>query len=256
MTLMQEQIHRNYTGETIFRVLFRVPGVVLIEGEGKIGKTDCGLWLTEQLLVIPIRENEHLVSSVDDIATNIDTKGRYTQISDSINLKQWMYSNNHRKCYVMDEANEYLTNLRVMSSLNVGFTRLLPQVTKAHCRMIIIGHDFQGIDKNILRHAWCKGMIRKTSLKTAEVISILLPRIYSLKNIPRTNVKFDPYAIAPFTEKPEGKTYFKDTDKQLLWDWSNGKTIKDLGILGMTLNRLVRKYVRGTLENEFNVSQA
>jgi len=253
---MTQQTRLNYSGETIFRVLFRVPGVVLIEGEGKIGKTDCGLWISEKLLKISIRQNETLVSSSEDIASNIDTKGQYKQISDSFSLKQWMYSNNHRKAYLMDEANEYLTNLRVMSALNVGFTRLLPQVTKAHCRMIIIGHDFQGIDKNILRHAWCKGMIRKTGLKTAEVISNLLPRIYSFKNIPRTTVRFDPYAIAPFTEKPEGKLFFKDSDKQLLWTWSSGSTIEKLGIKAMTLNRLVRKYVRGTLENEFHASQA
>jgi hypothetical protein len=253
---MQVQIPRNYGFATIFRVLFRIPGVVLIEGEGKIGKTDLALWITEQMLKISIRQNETIIPSKSDIASNIDTKSYYPQISDSISLKQWMYNNNHRKAFIMDEANEYLTNLRVMSTLNVGFTRLLPQVTKAHCRMIIVGHDFQGIDKNILRHAWCKGMFRKTSLKSAEVISNLLPKTYSFRNIPRTNVPFDPYAIAPFTEKPEGKIFFKDTDRQLLWDWSTGRTIKELNIKAMTLNRLVRKYVRGTLENDFHVSHA
>lgn len=248
----------QYEWKTVVHKLFEVAGVVLVEGIGKIGKTNFALWLSEELQKIAAYDShandfEPIVRK-EDIASNIDTKGYYPQISDLINLKLWMYNNNHRKAYLFDEANEYLTNLRVMSSQNVGFTKLLPQTTKAHCRLIVIGHDFQAIDKNIMRQAWCRGLFRKTDLKTAILVSHLIPRKQRIEQIPLTSISYDPYAVAPFTEKPTSSMYFKDTEKQLLWNWSNGQSIKELNVHCMQLNRLARKYIRQSLENEFHLS--
>jgi len=248
----------RYTWKSILYKLFSVPGVVLVEGVGKVGKTDISLKISKDLTELPSRHSteKDVEPLIRDVASNIDTKGFYPQISDLISIKNWLYLSNHRKLYLFDEANEYLSNLRVMSASNVAFTRLLPQVTKAHARMIVIGHDFGGIDKNVLREAWCKGKFIKTSLKTALLLSNLLSHPIEFRNIEKTTVPFDPYAVAPFTEKPQGVLMFKDSEKETLWKWSNEETMQSLGLKSMQLNRLVRKYVKQSLENDYNVSHS
>jgi hypothetical protein len=251
-----QQLQVRYTWKSVLHKLFNVPGVVIVEGIGKVGKTDFSLKISKDLIELPRRAGEPNEPLIKDVASNIDTKGFYPQISDLISIKNWLYSNNHRKLYLFDEANEYLSNLRVMSASNVAFTRLLPQVTKAHARMIVIGHDFGGIDKNVLREAWCKGKFIKTSLKSALLLSNLFSQAIDFHNIEKTSVPFDPYAVAPFTEKPDGVIMFKDSDKETLWKWVNGATIKDLGLHAMQLNRLLRKYVGQTLENDSHASHS
>jgi len=251
-----QQLQVRYTWKTVLHKLFNVPGVVIVEGIGKVGKTDFSLKIAKDLTELPRRVGEPNEPLIKDVASNIDTTGFYPQISDLISIKNWLYSNNHRKLYLFDEANEYLSNLRVMSASNVAFTRLLPQVTKAHARMIVIGHDFGGIDKNVLREAWCKGKFINTSLKSALLLSNLFSQAIDFHNIEKTSVPFDPYAVAPFTEKPDGVIMFKDSDKETLWKWVNGATIKDLGLHAMQLNRLLRKYVGQTLENDSHASHS
>jgi hypothetical protein len=254
-----QELEIKYTWQTILRALFNVPGVVLIGGAGKSGKTDFGLKISEDLRKIPAlnhnqtnNTNSFLIMSKNDVATNIDTFGYYAQISDLISIKQWLYSNDHRKLYLFDEATEYLSNKRVMSSQNVGFMRLLPQVTKAHARMIVIGHNLLRVDKDLLDEAWCKGVFIKTELKNAQLISNLFPKPFDFHDIKRTSIKFDPYAIAPFSERPVGQVYFKDEDLQTLWKWANGTNYKELGLKPMQLHRKLQKYVLQTLENKLN----
>lgn len=248
------EVQVKHTWNSILYRLFSVPGVVLVEGVGKVGKTDFSLKIAKDLTELPSRHSSktNIEPLIMDVASNIDTKGFYPQISDLISIKVWLYSNNHRKLYLFDEANEYLSNLRVMSSSNVAFTRLLPQVTKAHARMIVIGHDFGGIDKNVLREAWCKGKFIKYSLKNALLITTWCPSGIEFHNVDKTSVPFDPYAVAPFTEKPEGGMIFKDEDKQLLWKWANGSSYKDLGLMPMQLHRRLKKYVLETLKFDLN----
>jgi hypothetical protein len=250
--LKKMEVEVKYTWHSVLYRLFSVPGVVIVEGFGKVGKTDFSLKIAEDLTKLPRRigvTNEPLIK---EVASNINTKGFYPQISDLISIKSWLYSTNYRKLYLFDEANEYLSNLRVMSASNVSFTRLLPQVTKAHARMIVIGHDFGGIDKNVLREAWCKGKFIKSSLKKALLLSNLFSQPIEFHNIRKTLVPFDPYAVAPFTERPEAGVFFKDEDKQLLWKWANGSNYKDLGIKPMTLHRKLQKYILDTLKIDLN----
>lgn len=254
---MQSVIHeRRFTWETILRMLFKVPGVVSIGGPGKSGKTNFALKISEDLQKIPGLERNRTTKQdavlINEVATNIDTFGHYPQISDLVSIKQWLYSNNHRKLYIFDEATEYLSNKRVMSSQNVGFMRLLPQVTKAHARMIVIGHNLLIIDKTLLDEAWCKGVFIKSDLKNAQLFSSLYIKPFDFTNISPTTIKYDPYAVAPFSERPVGQIYFKDEDLQLLWSWANGSTYKELGIYPMQLHRKLKKYVLQTLENQLN----
>lgn len=77
----------------------------------------------------------------------------------------------------------------------------------------------------------------------------------SITAIPGTSVKFDTWDVAPFQEHCKAaKPVFKDKDRQVLWQWSHGKTIKDLGLHKMQINRLVSKFIKESLEKESHES--
>lgn len=228
--------------------LFDHPSVVLIGGVWKSGKTDFALYIAETLQKMPFGNNGQ-EKVVNEVASNIDTKGHYPYIYDLVTLRQWLYATNHRKLYILDEASEHLPSRRAMSSKSVGFISIIPEISKAHGRLLVVGHQLLTIDKTMLDEVWCRGVFLKLGLKKAQLISHLIPRPFAFNNIPRTSITFDPYSIAPFQEQPSGKLLFKDSDQQMLWEWSNGKSYKELNIHSMTLNRLLRKYVKITLEN-------
>jgi len=251
--LIQKSVIKN-RWHYVLHKLFERPSLVLIGGKWKTGKTDFALFIAECLLKLPSWSNPEHKTIVAEVASNIETFGRFPMISDMISLKQWLYGSNKRKLYILDEANIHLPSRRAMSGKSVEFVKLLAEISKAHARIIVIGQDVLSVDKMFLEEIWCRGVFVKESLKKAQLFSTELIRPYTFSNIPPTSIKFNPYAIAPFTEKPSGKVFFKDTDKQVLWDWSHGKSLKELGLHPMALNRLLRKYVRENLENDFHAS--
>jgi hypothetical protein len=251
--LIQKPVIKN-RWHYVLHKLFERPSLVLIGGKWKTGKTDFALFIAECLLKLPSWSNPEHKTIVAEVASNIETFGRFPMISDMISLKQWLYGSNKRKLYILDEANIHLPSRRAMSGKSVEFVKLLAEISKAHARIIVIGQDVLSVDKMFLEEIWCRGVFVKESLKKAQLFSAELIRPYTFSNIPPTSIKFNPYAIAPFTEKPSGKVFFKDTDKQVLWDWSHGKSLKELGLHPMALNRLLRKYVRENLENDFHTS--
>jgi len=240
----------------VLHTLFEKPSVVLIGGHWKTGKTDFALLIAETMLKLPSWFDPEGKTLVTEAASNIDTFGTYPMITDLISLRQWLYGSSKRKLFIFDEANVHLPSRRAMSGKNVAIVQLLAEISKAHARMIVIGQNPMSFDKEFLSDTWCRGIFIKETLKKAQLISHLVNHPYVFENIPPTSIKFDPYAVAPFSERPEGKVFFKDTDKQVLWDWSHGKSINDLNIHAMQLNRLVRKYVRENLETDIHFSQS
>lgn len=240
---------KNYWEYALHR-LFDHPSIVLIGGTWKSGKTDFSLKIAEDLKKI------HYMGTnlIQEVASNIETFGTYPQISDLISLRQWLYGSNRRKLYIFDEASEHLPSRRAMSRKNVGFIQIIPEISKAHARMIVVGHQLLKIDSQLLDDTWCRGAFLKLELKKAQLISYLMPQPYIFDNIPPTTIKFDPYAIAPFTERPPKEEMFKDADLQKLWDWAHGKSWKELFKHPNECNRFVRSNVVKLLEKTFTDS--
>jgi len=239
----------------VLHKLFDYPSIVLIGGRWKTGKTDFALFIAECLLKMPYGQGEGMM--ISEVASNIKTDNpNFKYIYDLVSLRNWLYESNCRKLYIFDEASEHLPSRRAMASKTVNFVQLIPEISKAHARMIVIGHQLLTIDKTFLDEVWCRGVFIKLGLKKAQLFSSLLTRPYTFSNIPPTSIKFDPYAIAPFTETPSGKLYFKDEDKQLVWRWLNGESYKQLGVHNMKLNRIVKKILRFYMENELHITHA
>jgi hypothetical protein len=230
--------------------LFDLPSsFVLIIGDWKTGKTDFALLIAERLLELGI---------VSEVASNIQTEDpRIMFISDLPTLKSWLHGSRKRKLYIFDEAGMHLHRRRSMSKKNVSFMTLLPEISKAHARMIAITQNPSAIDAELLSPVWCKGIIIKTSKYYARIISELFPsdqKVFEFYPVPKTNIPFDPYAIAPFklSAPVDVPASIKDKDLQILWEWSvNNKSCRDMNIHPMTLNRIVKPFVKQILMERY-----
>jgi len=233
--------------QNILTKLFNKPSIVIIGGSWKTGKTDFGLKISEDCMNLDL---------ISECASNIDTEDFYPQLTNLVDVKQWLYRNKARKLYIFDEASEHLPNTRGMSGKSVGIKSLIPQISKAHGRMIVIGHNINKVDKEVYDKTWCRGLIMKPltpyCYKPAILYSDFFPRPLKISEISPTKIKFDPYSLAPFTEKPENGVFLKDADKQLLLNWAHGSNYKALGLMPMQLHRKLKAYVLNSLEAELN----
>lgn len=228
--------------DSALRKIYGFPSLSLIGGVWKTGKTDFSLYLVENLLELGI---------ITKVASNIQTEDNRVKFLSSLEeLKWWLHRDNRVKLFILDEANVHLTKRMAMSRMNVSTVRLLGEVSKAHARIIIVAQEVLGVDKEFLNPTWCRAVWIKDRLKTARLISHLFHAERMFTNIPPTNILFDPYRIAPFTEHPinRGTALFKDEELNKMWKWANGTSCKALGVHNMQMNRMVRRYVKRTLE--------
>lgn len=210
----------------ILKKIFRNPILATIEGDWKTGKTDCALFFSEVLL-----END----IIDEVSTNIHTEGHYQQISDIQNLKYWLHRNNKRKLYIFDELNENLPSRRAMSNKSVDIIGILPECSKARARVLGLAQDIESVDSTFRKKVWSKAFFRKfqtreSKVKNLAIISpFLLKKRYEFFDIPKTSIHFNPYLLAPFTEKPSTENTYLDEDLNRYSRWANGVSWKDNG---------------------------
>ncbi|MGB9693241.1 MAG: hypothetical protein ACPLYF_00190 [Fervidobacterium sp.] len=129
-------------------------------------------------------------------------------------------------------------------------------------RLIVVTQDIYGIDSQFLNPVWLKALFVKDSLKNARLISDMFETVVKLNDIPKTTIPFDPYAIAPFTLSEPFKIpewIMKDDSYKLLWEYAvNNKSIDQLKVHPMKMNRLVRQFIRHVLtsnQDRFTTSQ-
>lgn len=227
------------------RKIYGIPSLSVIGGVWKVGKTDFALYLAENLLRLGL---------VSRVASNIETGDERVKFLSSLDeVRYWLHKGSYLKLYILDEGNVHLLKRTPMARMNVDSIRLLGEVSKAHGRLIIVAQEVLGVDSEFLNPTWLRAIWYKTSLKNVRLNSHLIGREMNFRNIPKTTIPFDPYRIAPFTKRPlHGMIeIFGDKETDLLWHWSNGTSSQKLGIHPMQLNRMVRRFVRTTLEPKY-----
>jgi hypothetical protein len=182
-------------------ILLLEPALILVWAPWKKGKTDFSLLMGEIALANEI---------VGDVKTNIDND-TWAQISDMQTLTKWLHSDGLYsdmkeliKLYIFDELNVHAPARRSMTKKNVALETILPEVSKAKARMILICQNPKEIDKILKDKTWLKGGFEKVSLGTAK---LFCPKIrlrpIRIGNIPPSHIQFDPYTTAPMTLYPD-----------------------------------------------------
>ena len=232
--------------------VFGFPSLINIGGPWKTGKTDFALLIGEILLKLNAEGRQSPYGKLPSkIGSNIETEDERVEFVSSLEeLRYWLHDDNRVKLFILDEANVHMVSRRAMSTKNVEMIRILPEVSKAHARMIVVGQELKTLDKELLNPTWCRAIFYKRQLKSATLISSLFDEERYFHNIPPTTIPFDPYRIAPFTERPLNRaiSVFKDDEMNKLWKWANGVPTRKLGMHNMEMNRMLRGFVKRMLE--------
>jgi len=79
---------------------------------------------------------------------------------------------------------------------------------------------------------------------------------YSFKtitNIPKTSIHYDTWDSAPFKRYGEKRMpQFKSKELENLWMYAHGTSYKGLGLHPQQLSRLLRKYIKESMEREYS----
>jgi hypothetical protein len=175
-------------------------------------------------------------------------------------LKEWAEINIGKKLFILDEAGKAFRRRTPMAKMNIELMDNLQIVRKFKLSYIWIAPHEKYLDGSSLGSDILDGVFLKPYFKNRK-LAIYEDQLegfnFTLTGIPPTSIKYNTWDIAPFTlKRPINKPDFTDSTLEALWEWSHGKTIKDLGLHSQQLNRMTRKFVRETLEKNYHLSQA
>ena len=250
----QEQILTEFEKE-ILRLFRRLSVCILMLGRRDCGKTDASFLIAEILA----RHNivKHFATNVRVYESDFPVD-RITNLQD---LRFWCQNRVGRKLFILDEAGKSLRRRTPMSSLNVELLDQLQILRKYKLSLILLAPHEKYIDTAALGTDVLDAVIIKNPYGFEDVIAgrkialyedLFGDRLIEFHDFPPTKVKFDTWDVAPFTKKPSPTEVpkFKNTELEILWEWCHGKTIRELGIHKMQLNRIVRKFVKEVMERD------
>jgi len=225
---------------------------LIIFGRRETGKTDFSLLIAEILFQKSVIEN--FASNIKIYNSPFPIK-HITNLDD---LRLWTGDTVGKKLFIIDEFGKAMRRRTPMSSLNIKLIDEFQTLRKFKLSTIAVTVDEKYIDSTALGSDILDGIFIKPNYKNPKV-AIYLDTLESFRkrinDIPRTSVDFDTWDVAPFKEHREStKPAFKDRDLNVLWDWSQGKTVKALGLHPMEINRLLRKFVKECLETDYHAS--
>jgi hypothetical protein len=231
---------------------------LIIFGRRETGKTDLGLLIAEMLHELNLLNESN---SVKFFAANVpvrDPPFEIKFINNLDDLRLWSRDNHGKKYFLLDELGKAMKKRSPMSSLNNELIDELQTLRKDKISIVATTVNEKYVDNTALGDDVLDGVFRKENPfdpKVATYRDYLEDFSKDYHELPATSLRFDTWDRGKFTEHPVGgRLGFKDKDLELLWNWSKGKSIKDLGIHPQQLNRIARKYVREMLETDSHIS--
>jgi len=219
-------------------------------GRRESGKTDMAFLISEIV---------YFTGVIKNIATNVkiyDSPFPIERITNLEDLRHWCRTVQGRKLYIFDEMGKSMRRRTPMASLNIKMLDDLQILRKYRLSLIGIAPADIYVDSAVFGSDLLDWIVIKNreSQKVALYKDLMEDIELIITDIPPTSIKFDTWDVAPFAEKPTTTPKFREKDLQILWEWSHGKGFKELGLHPMQLNRLVRKFVKQTLENNLHTS--
>jgi len=146
-----------------------------------------------------------------------------------------------------------------MSKLNIELLDNLQILRKYKLSIIMVAPHEKYVDSAALGSDVLDGVFIKPYFKNPKVgiyEDLIESFTVTINQIPATNVRFDTWDVAPFkATKPINKPKFNNKALDTLWEWSHGATYKSLNLHPQEINRLARKFIRETLENQVHISR-
>lgn len=225
----------------------------IVFGRRGTGKTALALLVAEILYTLGLVKHVATNTKIYNSPFPID------HIDNLEDLRYWAKSKHGRKLFIFDEIADAMSRRRPMAHLTVELIKQFNKLRKY--KLSVTGTtisksvlDSAAMDHDLLDAVFDKPFFPKNhplACKIAHYTNFLTGEELTITELPNTSVNFDSYDASPFTEKPKiNPRKFKDEDMRLVYEWSQGKTGKDLGLHPMQLNRKVRKILNYFFENQ------
>jgi len=249
---MTELVSKLQTPQKLIKYLFTrgTSAFLIIFGRRNTGKTDFSLLISEIV-------NNHGI--IKQFSTNIKIYNSQFDIMHITNLEDltsWAKNTEGKKLFIFDEFGKAMRRRSPMSSLNIELIDNFQILRKYKLSIIAITINEKYCDNAALGDDVLDGVFVKPFYKNQKIAyySDLLEFFSkTITNIPRTSIQFDTWDVAPFKkDSPVIKPKFKEEHLNVLWEWSHGKTARELGLSRMQIHRLSTKYVKEVLERESN----
>jgi hypothetical protein len=215
-------------------------------GRRESGKTD---------FMLEIMEILYNAEMIESFATNVkiyQSPFPIEHITSMPDLEAWCQTDPRKKLFGLDEAGKALRRRTPMAKLNIELIDNLQILRKYKLSTIMLAPADKYIDGASLGSDVLDGYYIKPEFKNPKIglyTDLLEKFTKHLKDIPPTSVKFDTWDVAPFTLKGKKEPpKFNDSDKQMAYDWSHGKTWRELVKNPNELNRVLRRFVRRSFD--------
>lgn len=226
----------------MLKTLFANPCLIIMRGAWRTGKTDTSLLIAHLGLKWKL---------IERVASNIWTfpPSPVEYVTSMGGLRRFLWGDKLTKLYIFDETLTHLYRRRAMSVKNVDILTIIPELSKAHGRMIFITQtsdiDTGLFNPTFLRATMSKGEV--ISHKTVLTVKSQLFESETFSPIPRSPIRFDADKLAEFTtsESVGFDTLSLEGKAALLYrdGLPMPKIAEKLGVDRTTVRRAVKKVI-------------
>jgi len=209
----------SFWDQALSKIYGSPASVSIIEGKWKSGKTDFALFLS-------VDELRDRLRVIREVATNIKTFNNETiYIDNFLDLETWMFKDKKPKIFIYDEAIKSTPSRRAMSEINTRWLKIVPELSKGKCHLIVITQEEEFTEKLFLHPTFVRATWRKLDRKTVDLIAPkIFKGIHRFHELPKTTVTFDPYLGAVWHLEPENQELtITDNDIKIALEYARGE---------------------------------
>jgi len=229
----------------MLKILFANPCLVLMLGDWRTGKTDTSCLIAHLALKWKL---------IERIGSNIWTYNNplVEYVTSMGSLRRFLWQDRTTKLFLFDEALTHLPRRRAMSKKSVDVISLIPELSKAHGRMIFIAQT-EKVDSELFDTAFLRATMRKESKTVLTVRSTLFESV-SFTGVPRSPIRFDKDRLAEFSATETVGFDTLSLEGKCATLYSRGVSIstigKDLGLHRELVKRSIRKVLKAYFDRE------
>ena len=169
-------------------------------------------------------------------------------------LKEWLYPKHIHKLFILDEAGIHTDRRNPLGKLNKEIRHLAFLLRKFRGKLILISQRSKDIESTFTDTDIWLATFKKLSKTEALLISNVHADPFYISNIPKTNIKFDTYDIAPFTSEPDYTDLeAKTQERKILFEWldhgSMHRIAKKYGMHAQQVKRIILNEVKAIINS-------
>lgn len=197
----------------LFKIYDTPASITVVRDKWKTGKTDFALRLTWD-------ELKNRLSIIKHVASNVQTD-KLQYINNFEDFELWLFQNRERKAFIYDEAVKSTPSRRAMSQINTKWLEFVPELSKGKCHLIVITQEEDYTEKLFLHPTFVRARWIKQEKTVVDLIISGEQEIHRFRDVPKTTVQFDPYAIATWKMESETQTFnIIDNDIKIALDYA------------------------------------